>query len=29
MPPVEGITRDEVGTIVAYVRWLQRKAGIS
>ena len=28
MPPVEGITRDEVGTIVAYVRWLQRKAGI-
>ena len=28
MPPVEGITREEVGTIVAYVRWLQRKAGI-
>ncbi len=28
MPPVEEITRDEVGTIVAYVRWLQRKAGI-
>ncbi len=28
MPPVEGITRDEVGAIVAYVRWLQRKAGI-
>lgn len=28
MPPVEGITRDEVGTIVAYVRWLQREAGI-
>ena len=28
MPPVEGITRDQVATIVAYVRWLQRQAGI-
>ena len=28
MPPVEGITRDEVGDIIAYVRWLQRSAGI-
>lgn len=28
MAPVEGVTRDEVGTIIAYVRWLQRKAGI-
>lgn len=28
MPPVEGVTRDEVGRIVAYVRWLQRQAGI-
>jgi mono/diheme cytochrome c family protein len=28
MPPVEGITRDQVGAIIAYVRWLQREAGI-
>jgi mono/diheme cytochrome c family protein len=28
MPPVEGITRDQVGDIIAYVRWLQRQVGI-
>ncbi|UCG75168.1 MAG: cytochrome c [Gemmatimonadota bacterium] len=28
MPAVEGITRDQVAAIVAYVRWLQRQAGI-
>ena len=28
MPPVEGITRDQVGRIIAYVRWLQRQARI-
>ncbi len=28
MPPVEGIRREQVGTIIAYVRWLQAQAGI-
>ena len=28
MPPVDGITRDQVGSIIAYVRWLQSEAGI-
>jgi mono/diheme cytochrome c family protein len=28
MPPVEGITQERVLAITAYVRWLQRKAGI-
>jgi mono/diheme cytochrome c family protein len=28
MPPVPGLTRAQVDEIVAYVRWLQRQAGI-
>ena len=28
MPPVPGVTPDQVTQIVAYVRWLQRQAGI-
>ncbi len=28
MPPVPGLVRNDVTTIVAYVRWLQRAAGI-
>jgi mono/diheme cytochrome c family protein len=28
MPPVEGITQEQVQVITAYVRWLQRRAGI-
>ena len=28
MPKVEGVTKEEVGQIVQYVRWLQRQAGI-
>ncbi len=28
MPPVEGVTTQEVGQIIQYVRWLQRQAGI-
>ena len=28
MEPVEGVSREEVGAIVRYVRWLQRSAGI-
>ena len=28
MPPVDGLTEAQVDSIVAYVRWLQRKAGI-
>ncbi|MEP0521911.1 MAG: cytochrome c [Hyphomicrobiales bacterium] len=29
MPPVQGITRDEVGSIITYVRELQRANGIN
>ncbi len=29
MNPVPGVTRDDVERITAYVRWLQREAGIS
>jgi mono/diheme cytochrome c family protein len=28
MPPVEGLSEEDVGRITAYVRWLQRAAGI-
>lgn len=28
MPPIDGLDREEVGSIVRYVRWLQREAGI-
>ncbi|CAN5849682.1 hypothetical protein BH24GEM1_BH24GEM1_04330 [soil metagenome] len=28
MPPVAGLDEPEIGRITAYVRWLQRKAGI-
>ena len=28
MPKVEGVTSDDVTQIIAYVRWLQRQAGI-
>jgi len=28
MPPVAGLDRGEVDRIVAYVRWLQRRAGL-
>lgn len=28
MPPVQGLTEEEVGQIIAYVRWLQREAGV-
>lgn len=28
MPPVEGLTAEDVARITAYVRWLQRQAGI-
>ncbi|MFW6202389.1 MAG: c-type cytochrome [Gemmatimonadota bacterium] len=28
MPPVPGVSRDDVAEITAYVRWLQREAGI-
>jgi len=28
MPPVEGITQEQVQAITTYVRWLQRRAGI-
>lgn len=28
MPPVPGVTREQVTEIVGYVRWLQREAGI-
>jgi mono/diheme cytochrome c family protein len=28
MPPVEGIARADVDAVTAYVRWLQREAGI-
>jgi len=28
MPPVAGVTREEVGQIVAFVRFLQRRVGI-
>jgi len=28
MPPVEGLSEEEVARITAYVRWLQRAAGI-
>ncbi len=28
MPPVNGITPQEIETIIPYVRWLQRQAGI-
>ncbi|MFW6078131.1 MAG: c-type cytochrome [Gemmatimonadota bacterium] len=28
MPPVPGVSREEVAEITAYVRWLQREAGI-
>ncbi|HEY4485972.1 MAG TPA: cytochrome c [Nitrospiria bacterium] len=28
MPPIAGVTDDELKEIVAYVRWLQRQAGI-
>jgi mono/diheme cytochrome c family protein len=28
MPKIEGVTPDDVGQIVQYVRWLQRQAGI-
>lgn len=28
MPPVPDVSRDDVTRIVAYVRWLQREAGI-
>lgn len=28
MPPVPGVTPDQVAEITAYVRWLQRQAGI-
>jgi mono/diheme cytochrome c family protein len=29
MPPVEGVSREQVAAITGYVRWLQRQAGIS
>ncbi len=29
MPPVPGLSEDDVASIVAYVRWLQREAGIN
>lgn len=29
MPKIEGVTEEEVGEIIRYVRWLQRQAGIS
>ena len=28
MPPIQGVTDDDLREIVAYVRWLQRQAGI-
>lgn len=28
MPPVSGVSREEVGEIIGYVRWLQRQAGV-
>jgi hypothetical protein len=28
MPPVAGLTADQVGEITGYVRWLQREMGI-
>ncbi len=28
MPPVEGLTPDQVDEIISYIRWLQRQAGI-
>ena len=28
MPKIEGVTSDDVTQIIAYVRWLQRQAGI-
>jgi mono/diheme cytochrome c family protein len=28
MPPVSGVTTEEISPIVAYVRWLQKQAGI-
>jgi mono/diheme cytochrome c family protein len=28
MPPVPGLANDEVGEIIAYIRWLQRQVGI-
>jgi len=28
MPPIEGLTSDQVDQIISYVRWLQRQAGI-
>ena len=28
MPPVSGISRDEVTGIISYIRWLQRESGI-
>lgn len=29
MPPVEGVDRSQVDAIIAYIRFLQREAGIS
>lgn len=28
MPPVPGLGREEVSEVIAYVRWLQRQAGV-
>jgi mono/diheme cytochrome c family protein len=28
MPPIEGVTDAQVDSIVTYVRWLQRRAGV-
>ncbi len=28
MPPVAGVTDDQIAQVVAYVRWLQREAGV-
>lgn len=28
MPPIEGLSRDDVAEIIGYVRWLQQAAGI-
>ena len=28
MSPVSGVSRDDIGEIIGYVRWLQRQAGV-
>lgn len=28
MPPIPGLEREEVSEVIAYVRWLQRQAGV-